>query len=49
MRQRDGEFVAIELNRRDVATWWTRQFEDMRKRYTDALHQLVLDSTSGKK
>ena len=49
MRQRDGEFVAIELNPRDVATWWTRQFEDMRKRYTDALHQLVLDSTSGKK
>lgn len=49
MHRSDGELVAIELNTRDVATWWTRQFPDMRHRYATALQQLVaglsLDST----
>jgi hypothetical protein len=41
MRRPDGELVAIELNPRDVATWWTRQFPDFRERYANALCDLV--------
>jgi hypothetical protein len=41
MRQPDGSFVAIELNPRDVATWWTRQFPEFRERYAAALYDLV--------
>ncbi|WP_232222187.1 hypothetical protein [Thioalkalivibrio paradoxus] len=43
MRRPDGELVAIELNTRDVATWWTRQFPDFRHRYATALVQLAID------
>lgn len=42
MRCPDGNLVVIELNPRDVATWWTRQFPEMRARYADALHALVV-------
>ena len=41
MQRSDGAFVAIELNPRGVATWWTRQFPAMRARYADALEDLV--------
>jgi hypothetical protein len=42
MRQGDGSFVAIELNPRDVATWWTRQFPEFRERYAGALYDLAM-------
>lgn len=42
MRRPDGQLVAIELNPRGVATWWTRQFEHFRARYADALCELVV-------
>jgi hypothetical protein len=42
MRQPDGTLVSIELNPRDVATWWTRQFSDFRERYASALYDLVV-------
>ncbi|WP_018232765.1 ATP-grasp domain-containing protein [Thioalkalivibrio thiocyanodenitrificans] len=41
MRRPDGELVAIELNTRDVAKWWTRQFPEFRERYAGALAELV--------
>ncbi len=41
MRRPDGELVAIELNTRDVAKWWTRQFPEFRERYVGALAELV--------
>jgi hypothetical protein len=46
MRRPDGELVAIELNPRDVATWWTRQFPHMRERYAQALYELVLETAA---
>ena len=46
MRRADGSFVAIELNPRDVATWWTRQFPDFRARYADALDELVTETAT---
>jgi hypothetical protein len=42
MRRADGSFVAIELNPRDVATWWTRQFPEFRERYAAALYDLAI-------
>ena len=42
MRQADGSFVAIELNPRDVATWWTRQFPEFRERYARVLYDLAM-------
>jgi hypothetical protein len=42
MRRADDELVAIELNPRGVATWWTRQFPHFRDRYTDALYELAV-------
>ena len=42
MRRSDGELVAIELNPRGVATWWTRQFAHYRERYAEALYELTL-------
>ena len=47
MRTSDGDFVAIELNNFSVAIWWTRQFEDFRERYADAIHRLVLGAPVG--
>ncbi len=44
MRRPDGELVAIELNTRDVAKWWTRQFPEFRERYAGALAELVRGS-----
>jgi len=41
MRRPDDNLIAIELNPRGVATWWTRQFPDFRDRYTDALYELA--------
>jgi hypothetical protein len=46
MRQPDGSFVAIELNPRDVATWWTRQFPEFRERYAGALYDLATNPDS---
>lgn len=42
MRRPDGAFVAIELNNFSVAIWWTKQFEDFRRRHTDAIHRIAL-------
>lgn len=41
MRRPDGQLVAIEMNTRDVACWWTSRFPDMRERYTAALEALT--------
>jgi hypothetical protein len=42
MRRADGELVAIELNPRGVATWWTSQFLHFRARYTEAIYDLAI-------
>ena len=42
MRRADGELVAIELNPRGVATWWTSQFPHFRARYTEAIYDLAI-------
>lgn len=46
MRRADDELVAIELNPRTIATWWTRQFPDFRDRYTTALYELAVQHRS---
>ena len=42
MKKPDGTFVAIELNPRSAAIWWTKQFESFRQNYTDALYELAM-------
>jgi hypothetical protein len=41
MKTDAGDFVAIELNTSNVATWWTAGIADMRNRYINAVTSLL--------
>ena len=43
MRNPRGELEAIEVNLGNVALWWTTQFPSFRRRYADAIHQLLVE------
>ena len=41
MRAPDGSFQAIEINLSMIATWWTGQFDFVKKRYANAIRKLA--------
>ena len=43
MRNRDGQFEAIEVNLGNVALWWTTQFPAFRRRYAHAIHRMLVE------
>jgi hypothetical protein len=43
MRNRDGQFEAIEVNLGNVALWWTTQFRSFRRQYARAVHGVLIE------
>jgi hypothetical protein len=43
MRNRDGQFEAIEVNPGNVALWWTTQFQSFRRQYARAVHRVLVE------